>query len=179
MGFVKGAESDEVIKEKAEEYKNMTEAAQHLSALCMKIEKRMDNQEQMIKDLQTQIRDLTEAPERALDSIRASADATKKELAGVVEGIKAVNTTKNDDTNWLNVGIVAVVVFVLMLAASAIPAYYWRYVPGNDYAFISFFNDTVASNGKDGDLVIELGDTTSEMNRKINEFYKRERERRQ
>ncbi len=99
--------------------------------------------------------------------------------AEVVQQIKATKTAKDDDeTDWIKVGIVGLAVFAVMFIASAIPAYYWRYVPGNDYGYILFFNDTVASNGKDGDLVIELLDSTSEMNRKINEFYKRERERR-
>lgn len=107
-------------------------------------------------------------------------DDLKKAGAEVMQQIKATKTAKDDDeTDWLKVGIVGLAVFAVMLIASAIPAYYWRYIPGNDYGYILFFNDTVSTNGKDGDLVIDLMDSTSEMNRKINEFYKRERERRQ
>ncbi len=107
-------------------------------------------------------------------------DDLKKARAETMQQIKEIKKAKDDDeTDWLKVGVVSFVAFAIMLVASAIPTYFWRYVPGNDYCFISFFNDTVSTNGKDGDLVIKLMDSTSEMNRKINEFYKRERERKQ
>ena len=107
-------------------------------------------------------------------------DDLKKAGAEAVQQLKETKKAKDDDEmDWLRVGIVVFVAFAIMLVASAIPAYYWRYVPGNDYGYILFFNDTVSSNGKDGDLVIDMMDSTSEMNRKINEFYKRERERNQ
>ncbi len=106
-------------------------------------------------------------------------DDLKKVGDEAVRQIKITKETGDDETDWLKVGIVALVAFFIMLAASTIPVYYWRYVPGIDYAYISFFNTTVSTNGKDGDLVIKLNDDTSEMNRKINEFYKRERERQQ
>lgn len=108
-------------------------------------------------------------------------DDLKKAGAEAVQQIK--NTKKaqdqDDGTDCPNVAVVAFVVFFLMLVASAIPVYYWRYVPEIDYSYILFFNDTMASNGKDGDLVIDFADNKNEMNRKISEFYKRERERQQ
>ena len=131
------------------------------------------------------ISEMKSAGTEAVAPLRQAAIDIKDDLkkAGA-EAVQQIKTTKkaqeqDDGTDCPNVAVVTFVVFLLMLVASAIPVYYWRYVPGIDYSYILFFNDTMASNGKDGDLVIDLMDNRSEMNRKINEFYKRERERRQ
>ena len=168
-----------------QEIAELTEKVDQLSLHVAELEAKQGELEKQIAAGLPAISEIKSAGAEAVAPLKQIANEIKDDLkkagAEAVQQIKATKQAKDDDgeTDWLKVAVVGLAVFAVMLIASAIPTYYWRYVPGNDYGYILFFNDNVSSNGKDGDLVIDLMDSTSEMNRKISEFYKRERERRQ
>ncbi len=178
-------EIKKALEPMTQEITELTEKIDQLALHVSELEVKQGELEKQIAAGLPAISEIKSAGAEAVAPLKQIANEIKADLkkagAEAVQQIKATKKAKDEDdeTDWLKVCVVGVGVFAIMLAASAIPSYYWRYVPGIDYGFVLFFNDTVASNGKDGDLVIELGDITNEMNRKINEFYKRDRERRQ